>query len=115
MTEAPQVSTTIIRIGSIIEIEGTGASITFYPYDKDKTYYDLIEKLKDLGQDLTSNIDDDEVRWERRNIDIQLTEIYEEYFQSLQRKQINDEDHLLIVANAQIKHKFQDQKADIML
>lgn len=51
MTEVPQVSTTIRRSGYIIEIEGMGASLTFYPYDKDRTYNAILAKCKELGQD----------------------------------------------------------------
>lgn len=52
---APQISTTICRSGFIIEIEGTWASVTFYPYDKDKTYA-IVAKCKELGQDLTADV-----------------------------------------------------------
>jgi hypothetical protein len=109
MTEAPQVSTTIRRSGYIIEIEGTGVCVTFYPYDKDRTYYALLAKCKEMGQDLTSNIENYDVRYERHNIDIQLTEIYREYYDELENKRIRDEDQLLIISYSKIKQKFMDQ------
>jgi hypothetical protein len=109
MTDAPQVSITIRRTGYLIEIEGVGASVTFYPYDRDKTYNALLEKCKEVGEDLTSNLEDDEVNSERRNIDIQLTGIYKEYYEDLEAGLIRDEDQLLIITWSQIKQSFKDQ------
>jgi hypothetical protein len=109
MTEAPQVSTTLRRSGFIIEIEGTGSSVTFYPYDKDRTYEAILKKCKELGQDLMSDINNDDIHWERHNIDIQLTEIYQEYYSELENKNISDEEQLLIIAHSRVKETFQDQ------
>jgi hypothetical protein len=106
---APQVLTTLRRSGFIIEIEGTGSSATFYPYDKDRTYNAILEKCKELGEDLISDINNYDVHWERHNIDIQLTEIYDEYYTELENKRIGDEEQLLIIAHSIIKETFQDQ------
>jgi hypothetical protein len=46
---------------------------------------------------------------ERHNIDVQLTDIYKEYYEKLEAREIRDEDQLLILANSQIKHRFRDQ------
>ena len=43
----------IKRSGFILEIERTGASVTFYAYDKDKTFDAIISKCRELGLDLT--------------------------------------------------------------
>jgi hypothetical protein len=107
MTEAPQVSNTIRRLGYLVEIEGTASSVTFHPYDRDKTYNAILEKCKELGEDLNSNTE--EVRYERRNLDIQLTEIYKKYYDDLQERRISDEEQLLIIAWSQLKQKFKDQ------
>ncbi len=109
MSGFAQISTTIVRSGFIIEIEGTGASVTFHPYDKDKTYDSVIAKCKELGQDLTLDRQNPEVQTERHNIDIQLTEIYKEYYEGVANRRIKEEDQLLIIANSLIKRKFQDQ------
>ena len=109
MANVPQISITIIRSGYIVEIQGTGASVTFYPYDKDKTFDGIITKCKELGQDLTEDIENFEVKTERHNIDIQLTEIYKQYYEQVSNRTIREEVQLLIIANSMIKHKFQDQ------
>jgi len=109
MANVPQISTTITRSGFIIDIEGTGASVTYYPYDKDKTYDAIIAKCKELGQDLTVDVQNSEVKTELHNIDIQLTEIYKQYYEQVANRIIKEEDQLLIIANSLIKHKFQDQ------
>jgi hypothetical protein len=102
--EAPHISITIVRSGFLIEIEGRGVSITFYPYDKDKTFDAIILKCKDLGQDLISDLQNTEVQTERHNIEIQLTEIYKEYYEEIANRTIKDEDQLLIIANSLIEH-----------
>jgi hypothetical protein len=113
MANAPQVSATIKRSGFIVEIEGTGASVTFYPYDKDKTFDAVIAKCKELGDDLTlinkDHKDHSDIITERHNIDIQLTEIYKKFYDDLEKKVIRDEELLLIIANSQIKNRFIDQ------
>jgi hypothetical protein len=109
MTEAPQISTTLRRSGFMIEIEGTGSSVTFYPYDKDRTYNAILEKCKELGEDLTSDMNNYDVHWERHNIDIQLTEIYDEYYTELENKRIGDEEQLLTITHSIIKETFRDQ------
>ncbi len=84
ITSSPLLSVTIKRSGFLIEIEGTGSSVTFYPYDKDRTFEAIIEKCKELGDDLTLVSKDHKyysaIITERHNIDIQLTQIYEKYY-----------------------------------
>lgn len=113
MTSSPLLSITIKRSGFLIEIEGTGASVTFYPYDKDRTFEAIIEKCKELGDDLTlvskDHKDYSNIITERHNIDIQLTQIYGKYYDDLENKVIKDEDLLLAIANSQIKCRFIDQ------
>jgi hypothetical protein len=106
------VPVSIKRSGFILEIEGTGASITFYAYDKDRTFDAIISKCQELGLDLTLDDirkQDDVIMAERHNIDVQLTSIYKEYYEKLEAREIRDEDQLLILANSQIKHRFRDQ------
>lgn len=116
MTSPPLLSVKIIRSGFIIEIQdtNTNASITFYAYDKDKTFDAIISKCKELGLDLTlydvqKRDTYTDILAERRNIDIQLTEIYKEYYEKLDNREIREEDQLLILVNSQIKHRFKDQ------
>jgi hypothetical protein len=75
------VDVTIKRIGHIIEIEGTGASINFYPKNYDKTLNALVTKCKELQPDLAS--DKPEPEYLKRSVEIQLTEIYKEYQQEI--------------------------------
>ena len=53
MTSAPLLSVKIRRSGFVIEIQDTNTSVTFYAYDKDKTFDALISKCKELGLHLT--------------------------------------------------------------
>ena len=57
----------------LIEIESPDASVTFYPLDIDKTYNAIISKCTELY--LGYQFSDTELR----DIDIQLTEIYNDY------------------------------------
>ena|SRR5215211_4651456 len=102
-----QISTTIKRVGHIIEIEGTGTSVTFLPNDKDKTYDAILAKCKELGTNLTleedSQSQDLDVKEERHNIDIQLTQIYTEYYEQREKKQISDAQHLFSLVIGEIK------------
>jgi hypothetical protein len=100
-------------MGHIIEIEGTGTSVTFLPNDKDKTYEAILAKCKELGTDFTLEEDsqnqDLDIKEERRNIDIQLTQIYMEYYEQREKKQISDAQHLFSLAMGEIKEQFKDQ------
>ena len=99
MTSLPLLSITVKRSGFIVEIEGTGASVTFYPYDRDRTFEAIIEKCKELGNDLTlvskDHKDYSDIITERHNIDSQLTEIYQKYYYDLEKKIIKDEEVFL--------------------
>jgi hypothetical protein len=99
----------------MIEIEGTGASVTFYPNDRDKTYEAILAKCKELGTDLTLGGDDgkeqdSDVKYERHNIDTQLTQIYREYYEEREKKQISDALHLFNLAMGEFRgEQFKDQ------
>jgi hypothetical protein len=68
------IDVTIRRAGHIVEIEGLGASVNFYPKNYDKTLNALISRCKELQPDLAS--DTQELDYLRHSIEIQLTEIY---------------------------------------
>jgi hypothetical protein len=72
-----QIEVEIKRIGHIIEILGTGASVNFHPDDKEKTLNALIAKGVELQPDLDS--DQMEMNYFKRSIEIQLTAIYADY------------------------------------
>jgi hypothetical protein len=60
-----EISVSICRQGFLILVDRIGCSVTFYPNNKDKTFNALVDKLKDLGSDLSDH--------ERLNIDLQLS------------------------------------------
>jgi energy-coupling factor transporter ATP-binding protein EcfA2 len=96
-----EISTTVNRQGYLIIIGGLNCSVTFYPNDKDKTFNTLINKLKELGSDVSDH--------ERMNIDVQLTNIYKEYYQQRAENKISDAQHLVNLAAAEIKDQFTDE------
>jgi hypothetical protein len=96
-----EISTTVNRQGNLIIIGGLNCSVTFYPNDKDKTFNTLINKLKELGSDLSDH--------ERLNIDVQLTNIYKEYYQERAENKISDAQHLVNLGAAEIKDQFTDE------
>jgi hypothetical protein len=109
MVASPQISITIKRLGHIILIEGTGGSVTFYPNDKDKTYNAIVAKCEELGSDLSIDNEDFETKYERHNIDIQLTEIYKQYYEQRETRKVSDAEHLVNLAASEIKEQFIDQ------
>ncbi|MDQ6865618.1 MAG: hypothetical protein M3044_17545 [Thermoproteota archaeon] len=96
-----EISTTVNRQGNLIIIGGLNCSVTFYPNDKDKTFNTLINKLKELGSDVSDH--------ERLNIDVQLTNIYKEYYQERAENKISDAQHLVNLGAAEIKDQFTDE------
>ena len=64
---------TIRRTGYIIVIDGTQASVTFHPRDKDKTYSAIIEKCIQLDRAFWKG--GNELEYLKRDIDVQLTGI----------------------------------------
>jgi hypothetical protein len=106
----PQITITVKRVGFLVIIEGTGASITFHPNDKDRTYDAIIHKCKELGYDLTAdNSNDPDAKYQRQNIEMQLTEIYKDYYLERENKLISDAEHLINLAASEIKAQFKDQ------
>jgi hypothetical protein len=109
MVASPQISITIKRLGHIILIEGTGVSVTFYPNDKNMTYNAILAKCVELGSDLSIDKDDFDAKYERHNIDIQLTGIYKQYYEERETRQVSDAEHLVNLAASQITEQFIDQ------
>lgn len=68
-----------------------------------------MQSVKNLARIWLQTYKNSKVQTERHNIDIQLTEIYEHYYEQVANRTIKDEDQLLIIANSLIKHKFLDQ------
>ena len=91
----------LIRQGYLIIVEGLNSSVTFYPNDKDKTFGALIGALKELGSDLAPD--------EIHNLDIQVTNIYKEYYEQRANKKIADSEHLFLLVSSEIKEQFTDQ------
>ncbi len=87
----------------LIEIESPDASATFYPLDIDKTYNAIISKCTELY--LGYQFSDTELR----DIDIQLTEIYNDYAEERDKHKVSDAEHLVYLAKSQIKQQFRDQ------
>ena len=96
-----ELSVSICRQGFLIVVESLGCSVTFYPNDKDKTFNAIVAKLKELGSDVSDH--------ERMNLDVQLTNVYKEYYEERADKKISDAQHLLNLAAAEIKEQFRDE------
>ena len=96
-----EISTNVIRQGYLIIVEGLNSSVTFYPNDKDKSFDALICKLKELGSDLAPD--------EIHNLDVQVTNLYKEYYEQRANKKIADSEHLFLLASSEIKEQFTDQ------
>ncbi len=96
-----ELSVSICRQGFLIILESLGCSVTFYPIDKDKTFNAVVDKLKELGSDVSDH--------ERMNLDVQLTNVYKEYYEHRADKKISDAQHLIILAAAEIKEQFKDE------
>ncbi|WP_148700040.1 hypothetical protein [Candidatus Nitrososphaera evergladensis] len=75
---------TIHREGNIVCIDGTKASVTFKPRDKDKTFKALIEKCALLDKGFE---DKTELEYLKNSIEIQLTQIYQDYERERARKE----------------------------
>jgi hypothetical protein len=95
------VTISISRQGFLIIVDGIGCSVTFYPTDKDKTFNAVVDKLKELGSDVSDH--------ERMNLDVQLTNVYKEYYEQRADKKISDAQHLINLAAAEIKEQFRDE------
>jgi hypothetical protein len=87
----------------MIEIEDTGASVTFHPNDIDKTLTAIILKCNELDPD------DPVSDTDRRDIEVQLTEIYKDYQEDRDKHRTSDAEHLVYLARSQIKEQFRDQ------
>jgi hypothetical protein len=96
-----EISTTVIRQGCLIIVEGLNSSVTFYPNDKDKSFDALIGALRELGSDLAPD--------EIHNLDVQVTNIYKEYYEQRASKKTSDSEHLFLLASSEIKEQFTDQ------
>ncbi len=96
-----EISTNVIRQGYLIIVEGLNSSVTFYPNDKDKTFGALIGALKELGSDLSPD--------EIHNLDVQVTNIYKEYYEQRANKKTSDSEHLFLLVSSEIKEQFTDQ------
>jgi hypothetical protein len=95
------VTISISRQGFLVLVDGLGCSVTFYPNDKDQTFNALTCRLKELGTDVSEH--------ERLNLDVQLTNIYKEYYEQRANKKISDAQHLVNLAAAEIKNQFTDE------
>lgn len=102
-TYSKSVSISLRRIANMIEIEDTGASVTFHPSDIDKTLTAIILKCNEL--DPNESVSDTD----RRNIEAQLTEIYKDYQEDKDKHRTSDAEHLVYLARSQIKEQFKDQ------
>lgn len=96
-----EVSVTIVRHGRLIIIEGINASVTFYPNDRDKTVKALMDKFKELEYDQSQS--------EINDLDVQLTNIYKEYYEQREKRKISDAEHLVLLAAGEIKGQFRDE------
>jgi hypothetical protein len=98
-------SVTIIlkRNRHLIEIESPDATVTFHPLDFDKTYRAIISKCTELY--LGYKFSDTELR----DIDVQLTEIYNDYAEERDKHRVSDAEHLVYLARSQMKQQFRDQ------
>jgi hypothetical protein len=87
----------------LIEIENPDACVTFHPLDIDKTYKAIILKCSELyfGYQFSDA--------ELRDIDVQLTEIYNDYAEERDKHKVSDAEHLVYLAKSQIKQQFRDQ------
>ncbi len=97
------VSYSLRRIGNMIEIEDTGTSVTFHPDDFDKTLSAIILKCSELDPNEPVS------HTERRDIEVQLTEIYKDYQEARDKHRTSDAEHLVYLAKSQIKEQFRDQ------
>jgi|SRR5215831_13422230 len=95
-----EISVKIIRHGRLIIIEGLETSVTFYPNDKGRTFDALVDKLRDLGSVQSQE--------ETHNLDVQLTNIYKEYYEQRENKIVSDAEHLVLLAASEIKEQFKD-------
>jgi hypothetical protein len=102
-TYSETVTVRLKRTRHFIEIEDPDASVTFHPNDFDKTYDAIISKCDELYPDYQLS------DTERRDIDVQLTEIYKDYDEERDKHRISDADHLVYLAMSQIKQHFRDQ------
>jgi hypothetical protein len=98
-----EVSIQLKRIGYRIEIEDPDASVTFHPNDIDRTYNAITSKCNELYPDYQLS------DTERRDIDVQLTEIYKDYEEDRYKHRVSDTEHLVYLAKSQINEQFRDQ------
>jgi hypothetical protein len=97
------ISISLKRVGNLIEIEDTGASVTFQPNDIDKTLTAIILKCNELDPD------DPVSDTDRRDVEVQLTEIYKDYQEDRDKHRTSDAANLVYLARSQIKEQFKDQ------
>lgn len=102
-TYSESVTVRLKRNRHLIEIESPDASVTFYPLDIDKTYNAIISKCTELY--LGYQFSDAELR----DIDVQLTEIYNDYAEERDKHRVSDAEHLVYLAKSHIKQQFRDQ------
>jgi hypothetical protein len=102
-TYSESVTIRLKRNRHLIEIESPDATVTFHPLDFDKTYRAIISKCTELY--LGYQFSDTELR----DIDVQLTEIYNDYAEERDKHRVSDAEHLVYVARSQIKQQFRDQ------
>ena len=91
------------RTRYLIEIENPDVSVTFHPNDIDKTHHAIISKCNELYSDYSLT------DMQLRDIDAQLTEIYNDYSEERDKHIISDADHLVYLAKSQFKEQFKDQ------
>ena len=102
-TYSETTSTRLKRIGHLVEIEDPDLSVTFHPGNIDKTYNAILSKCDELysGYQWT------EIQF--RDIDRQLTEIYNDYEEARNKRRITEAEHLVNLTMSQIKQQFEDQ------
>lgn len=67
----------IHREGFIVIIDGTQASVTFHPKNKDRTFKALLEKCVELDRGYSTDLT--ALEHLKRSLDIQLTKIYQDF------------------------------------
>ena len=95
--------TRLKRFGHLIEVEDPDMSVTFHPNNIDKTHDAILSKCDELysGYQWT------EIQF--RDIDRQLTEIYNDYEEARNKRRITEAEHLVNLTMSQIKQQFEDQ------
>jgi hypothetical protein len=96
-------TTRLKRVGHLIEVEDPDLSVTFHPTNIDKTHDAIISRFNELypGYQLMDI--------QLRDINVQLTEIYEDYDEDRKKHKVKDDEHLVYLAKSQIKEQFRDQ------